>query len=269
MPEGPEVKTITDELVKILNNKTLTNISILGGRYKKNGNPEMFEEFISKLPMKINNVRCKGKFIWFELEYNWTIWNTLGMSAGWKLEPVKHSDVKFVCEDLNIWFTDQRHFGTLIFCNDCSKFNTKLSSLGPDLLSDDTITSDQFIKKIRKYPKNTLPKILMEQKIFSGIGNYLKAEVLYAAKISPLRNIEDISDQELSLLFTSIKTIILNSYKCKGATIRNYSDLSNNDGNYSFEFKVYNKKYDQFGNKVIKTKTKDGRTTHWVSEIQK
>ena len=78
-------------------------------------------------------------------------------------------------------------------------------------------------------------------------------------KISPLRKIEDISDLELETLFQNIRKIIKSSYAKKGATIRNYSDLSDNSGGYSFEFKVYNRVTDDFGNNVVKLKlmTKD------------
>ena len=78
---------------------------------------ENFELFQQSLPLKINKVNCKGKFIWFQLDDNWSIWNTLGMSGGWKTEPIKHSDVKISVDDLDLWFTDQRHFGTFKFCN--------------------------------------------------------------------------------------------------------------------------------------------------------
>ena len=69
MPEGPEVKTITDELDKLLNNKILVSMEILGGRYK-NKTLENFELFQQSLPLKINKVNCKGKFIWFQLDDN-------------------------------------------------------------------------------------------------------------------------------------------------------------------------------------------------------
>ena len=45
MPQGPEVKTITDELDKLLNNKILVSMEILGGRYKnKSKNFELFQQ---------------------------------------------------------------------------------------------------------------------------------------------------------------------------------------------------------------------------------
>jgi len=269
MPEGPEVKTITDELVKILSSKTLNKVEILGGRYKTNGAPQNYDLFLESLPMKITSINCKGKFIWFELENEWSIWNHLGMAAGWKLDKVKHSDVQFDFDDLTIWFTDQRHFGTLTFCNKNTELKKKLKSLGPDLLLENSLTENDFIDIIRKHPQKCLPKILMDQKNFSGIGNYLKSEILYASKISPLRKIVDINDDELKLILKNTQEIMMNSYKAKGATIRNYSDLSDNKGEYSFSFKVYNRKKDDLDNEVIKTNTNDNRTTHWVPSIQK
>ena len=239
MPEGPEVKVITDELNKLLKNQVLNNINILGGRYK-NKLPEGYNDFKINLPLKIKTINCKGKFIWFNLEKDWTIWNTLGMSGGWKNEPVKHSDIKLNFSDnKNIWFTDQRHFGTVKFCK-TNLLEKKLKTIGPDLLSDDSITEIQFLNKIKKYSDHSLPKILMDQHIFSGIGNYLKAEILYKSKISPFRLIQNITDEEIINLFNNCRDIIKLSYNSKGATIRNYSDLSNNDGEFSFSFKVYN-----------------------------
>lgn len=267
MPEGPEVRVITDELNNLLKNQVLNKLEILGGRYK-NKLPDGYNEFINALPLQINSVNCKGKFIWFKLENEWTIWNTLGMSGGWKNKPIKHSDISLTfSENKKIWFTDQRHFGTIKFCK-MNLLEKKLKTIGPDLLSDESISEIQFLNKIKKYPNHALPKILMDQNIFSGIGNYLKAEILYQSKISPLRLIKDISDDEIIDVFNNSRQLIKLSYISKGATIRNYSDLSNNNGEYSFKFKVYNRKEDDLGNKVIKTETNDKRSTHWVKEVQ-
>lgn len=268
MPEGPEVKVITTELNQHLENSILKEFVVLGGRFIKTP-IENIDTFQSNLPLKINSVNCKGKFIWFDLENNWSIWNTLGMSGGWKQIKEKHSHIKITTDNLDLWFTDTRRFGTIKISNNPSELKKKLESIGPDMLSDSEFSETDFIKIMRKYNKKELPKILMEQKIVSGIGNYIKAEALYESKISPLRKIEDISDSELKTLFKSIRSIITKSYKCNGATIKNYSDLANNLGEYCFNFKVYNQNKDVNGYNVLKTKTNDGRTTHWVSEIQK
>ena len=108
----------------------------------------------------------------------------------------------------------------------------------------------------------------MNQSHISGIGNYLKSEILYESEISPFRVINSLSIKEIEILYTNIIKIANNSYKSGGATIRNYSNINSEEGTYTFQFKVYQMKKDPLGNIVQKIETKDKRTTHWVPEIQ-
>ena len=103
----------------------------------------------------------------------------------------------------------------------------------------------------------------MDQKNVSGIGNYLKAECLYDAKISPHRFCCDITTEESNRLFDSCRRIIQLSYQTGGATIKNYRKPNGKKGLYSQRFAVYNQKTAPCGNEVIKEKTLDKRTTHW------
>ena len=82
MPEGPEVKKIVDQMSQVLAGKTLSKIELLTGRYSKT-QPDGFSDFSKSLPMKISSIKCKGKFIYFETDSDWSIWNTLGMSGSW------------------------------------------------------------------------------------------------------------------------------------------------------------------------------------------
>jgi formamidopyrimidine-DNA glycosylase len=61
---------------------------------------------------------------------------------------------------------------------------------------------------------------------------------------------------------------IKGSYLAGGASIRDYSDIKGNEGKYSFDLVVYKKKKDPLGNTILMEKTKDGRSTYWVPEIQ-
>lgn len=272
MPEGPEVKTISLELNNLLSNECIKNMEITGGRYKTKGIDKYTEFFSLKESERvIESVNCKGKFIWFKFPGEWSLWCTLGMSGGWIREhKCKHCDVQIQTPNHQLWFQDQRHFGTLKFCDSTNDLNSKLKTLGLDLLSGD-VSLEMFMDRFKKYKiqNQTLPKILMNQSIFSGIGNYLKAEILYASKISPHRLFKDVTQEELKDLYHNSIKIINNSFKSGGATIRNYSDIYLNSGKYVFNFKVYGRKIDSNGYDVQKLKTTDGRTTHWVPEIQK
>ena len=144
----------------------------------------------------------------------------------------------------------------------------KLKSIGPDFLKDGW-GPNYFYRILKKNSHKTITEFLMNQKNVSGIGNYLKAECLYEAKISPHRFCAHITSEESDRLFHACRRIIQLSYKTGGATIQNYRKPNGKKGLYSQRFAVYNQKTAPCGNKIIKEKTLDKRTTHWVPAIQK
>ena len=109
----------------------------------------------------------------------------------------------------------------------------------------------------------------MNQKTVAGVGNYIKAEVLWLSRISPMRKVEDLTESDILCLKRNIESVTRVSYESGGATIKSFYGADGSAGTYSSRFLVYNQKRDPFNNEVIKTKTPDGRTTHWVPEMQK
>ena len=271
MPEGPECAAAAQSINSFMSGKTLIDVVVLSGRYTKK-KPEGLDDFKASLPRKVTGWASKGKFIYGALDNEMFVWTTLGMSGYWSFSEKKHSRVRFDFSDnTSIWYTDTRNFGTLKFNMSLDETNKKCLSLGPDPLTHD-IPIDVFRKNL--YTKNskgkkTICEALMNQKTVAGVGNYIKAEVLWLSKISPLRKVEDLTEKEISTLKRNIESVIRVSYKHGGATIKSFYGADGSSGTYSSRFLVYNQKLDPFNNEVVKTKTPDGRTTHWVPEIQK
>lgn len=265
MPESIEVKLITEQLSKFTKNKFLQEITLLECRYRKI-TPEQYSQISLRLPLNIIDVKCKGKFIYWELENNWSIWNTLGMTGQWSKENTKHSSVKFKIDNEYIFFNDPRRFGTIKFCNDSIILDHKLTLLGPDIFNDPP-SIKEFINIIKKYNK-TIVEILMDQSKISGIGNYIKSESLYRAALSPWRIGSSLSDSEITKLYHAIQTVLYLSYKAGGATLATYKDFEGHTGSFFNELLVYKKSFiNNFP--VTKELTLDKRTTYWVPEIQK
>jgi endonuclease-8 len=278
MPEGPEVNVIKNGLNNQLKNKTLISINFPEGSKFLKKAPSGYNDFTKMLPLKIKEIKSKGKLIYFVFEKGWYMMSRLLLSGGWYLEKApKHNHAELVYKknendnkQNSIWFIDQRHFVTLTFTNDIDVMNSTLNDIGPDFLND-KIEEDEYLEvmKNKKNGKKTISQVMMDQSVFSGIGNYLKSEILYEAKVSPKAIINNIPDDILLQIFKITLDKINTSYKAGGASVRNYSDIKGQEGTYSFNFAVYKKKKDPLGNKVIMEKTKDGRTTHWVPELQK
>jgi DNA-formamidopyrimidine glycosylase len=270
MPEGPEVKRISVQLNNIISGKTISNIEILSGRYLTHGPPSGLKNFLLT-ENKISSVTCKGKFIWINFLNNpeYSIWNTLGMTGSWSREVEEHARVKIsFTDESSIYFTDIRNFGTLHFSFSKDDLDKKLKSLGPDMLSAPP-TREEFFKIVKRQKNKTLPEFVMNQKMISGVGNYVKAEALYLAGISPTRTCSSLSEKEIIALQDSIDKVLSASYNSGGSTIKTYRDVYGNVGTFKSRFLVYANSADPQGNKVERLETKDGRTTFWVPAIQK
>ena len=178
------------------------------------------------------------------------------------MNPIKNK------KDLEATIDDIRNFGTLKFVYGPNILKVRLQKLGPEMLSED-VESKIFIERLRKKDKWNITKALMDQSVVAGVGNYIKAESLWLAGISPQRDVSDITDGELILLNEAIKDIMRTSYKSGGATFLTHKNFSDEKGDYSSGFLCYNRKQDAEGNRVVKTKTPDGRTTHWSPVKQK
>ena len=260
----------------------LVDIEILSGRYLKTP-PVGFAQFRQELDnFHIDLVGCYGKFISWSLDRSrWHIFSTLGMTGTYKTEEDEYSRIAFDLSDgTSVYYSDMRNFGTLKFVNSIDELNKKLATLGPDMLSN-PCDEETWLKRIHKYDNRTLVWVLMNQKIFSGVGNIYKSESLYLAKLMPSRTVGSCSEQQLLRLREAVIKVLNNAYEMGGATIRNYSDLFGNKGGYmGFESEsskeiafrptvmVYNQKKDPLGNVVHKITLDDKRTTYYVPECQ-
>ncbi len=272
MPELPEVARTVYSLNQSIGKEILNEVIIHSGRYNKHGDPVGLDGFRKDLPANIDEISFQGKLIIFEFTgksgKKWWAWNTLGMSGGWRNDKVKHSHVEFRAKSKSVFFTDVRNFGTLKFTDDIKETDKKKKTIGPNHLSD-VISDSLFKERLMKYPDRTMPEVLMNQSLIGGIGNYIKAEVLYIARISPHRLVGTLSDEEFSALNNATRDVVRSSYARRGATISTYKDIDGDDGDFRFYFRVYGRLTCENGFIVIRETTKDKRMTHWVPQIQK
>lgn len=275
MPEGPEVKRITERLDSFFADKLLVDIDFYDPNYRQKQVRDDVEAFVESLPTKVKSVKCHGKFIYWTMENGFVIFHTLGMSGTWRIQgkSPRHGRLSFLRGDgKTVHYKDYRRFGTFkIFKSESAqdKLNRKLEKdLGPDILNE-TVDFETWEQRFRKVNHYNITKAMMNQKVVAGIGNYIKAEALYHAKISPYRLVSDLSQEELKRLYDASLWVIKASYDARGATIRDYVMPDGSKGDFKFEFHVYSQRTDRLGHKVIREKTPDGRTTHWVPQIQR
>lgn len=275
MPEGPEVKNLTLWLNKNFKYKKILNIKINSGKYKKK--PILFDKKI--FPLTIEKIDCKGKFIYFLFQNSdIVLFITLGMSGWFQFEEDKHNHIQFEFNDNILYFNDYRNFGNIIVSNR-NELKKKLLTLGADILEVKD-NFDIFKQRInRKRDDAYIASALLDQKVSSGVGNYIRAEALYIAKISPYRKIKDLTEKDLKKLWDIIKQIGFFYYNenigIKKGIINGKYTLFNKikkQGPSKYKpsegkFLVYRQKEDPNGNKVISEKL-NNRTIHYVKKVQ-
>jgi formamidopyrimidine-DNA glycosylase len=281
MPEGPEVKYLVDNLNQKLKNKVLKKININSGRYMKHGPPIGFDNFIKRLPLHIESINCKGKFIYFLFkDSEISMWNTLGMSGWWIKKKEKHNNLEFIYDNnKKIYYNDMRNFGTFKFCHK-DNLEKKLNTLGADILdTDDQL--ELFLQRIERKRNDTfIASAILDQKVGAGVGNYIRAEALYIARISPFRKIKDMSVNELKKLWDILRqlgwyfydedegkrlNIINGKYKIAAKYKKQGPSKYKPGADYFF---VYRQDKDPLGNTVLHEKIGD-RMIHYVKKIQK
>lgn len=273
MPEGPEVKIITEGLTHLLSGKTLASLEINAkSRYHKKA-PDGFTDFTAALPARVVGVRAHGKFIWWEFANGWIAWQTLGLAGGWFLKEKKNSGIHLTTTDgIKLYYDDARHFGTIKFLEPSSALREtakKIKALGPDILSQPHIPVAEYITRFRKYPNHIIGSLLMEQKVMAGVGNYLRSEILFAARVNPHTKVESLTDEQLSRLHSKTYELAEASYRSGGASIQHYSDIHSNKGQFEFQMQVYGRKKTPGGLEILAEKLgKETQTTYWCPSLQ-
>jgi formamidopyrimidine-DNA glycosylase len=197
----------------------------------------------------------------------------------WFETELKHLNVEFITDYKNIsfYFYDQLSFGTLkvVDCNINGEtiLEKKLKELGPDLL-DDTTTFELFKLQLRKKvnENKAIGNVIVNQKIISGVGNYLRADSLWMSKLSPFRKVKDTTDDELKTLYDSIIGLIWGDYNYEFAIKKKYIKSSLKlPHHYNRDFFIYNHIKDIYNNTIRKEELYEGsqkRFIYWVKSIQ-
>ena len=274
MPELPEAKRSAAQLHKRLENAIL--YGFLMGSVK--AKPEDTERLAAFLPCKIVRVFSRGKKVIFHLNNGvdtMYIVSSLGMTGKWMYRQTNNTvavlDVVLSTEERRyVYFDDQRHFGGIKIASGEEGLAKALEKVGYDWLQDDFPV--EFFLSILfsgQYNKITIANFLMQQGIFAGVGNYLKSEILYCAKVMPTRRIGTLSREEGATIYYMAKYIMQESYEAGGFTIESFLDPEEIYGQY--QARVYKKERDAYNNIVHSgylPACGPKQKCYWVLEVQ-
>jgi formamidopyrimidine-DNA glycosylase len=284
MPELPEVENVVLSLKPHVTKSRINDISVTkkGERALGKLKPTDLKELLRD--NSIYRISRRGKFIIFQLSEKDQ--NPKGFVIGHLrmtgrfvfqsnqiLDPKEKLNLAYIrftifLENGNLYFADQRRFGTFHFVNSLEEY-PGLQKLGVEALSDE-LNVDYLQKKFKKRHK-PIYSALMDQSIIAGLGNIYVCESLVRAKLHPLTPAKSISANKLKELILHIKTVLENAIIGKGTSFRDYLDGEGRKGNFQHKLLVYGKKTAHIDGKtydIAKMKI-GGRTVHYIPELQK
>jgi DNA-formamidopyrimidine glycosylase len=268
MPEGPEVHSQADGLRLLLQGQVVTRIRFRKGWTLRKTLDDDVSDLLTNLPLTIEDIWAHGKKIVIKFADHYYMVVFLGMEGRWSAIPLNHSHIYIQTQSGDrVWYDDKRYLGNFEFYHSRRELRSRLAKVGPDLITDDIHVDDWLaVTTSPRLANKQICEFLMDQKYFSGVGNYIKAEVLYKARIRPDALLHQLNTKLLSKLFVIIRKLIRESYSAQGASLHSYINVDGNKGD--FRVIVYDHSEDPDGEKVITSIFKDSRTTHWVPTVQ-
>lgn len=271
MPELPEVETVARNLTIILK----PPFQILEWNFFRQDLrfPIPQKKLQALVNMKIVKVSRRAKYLLFEAENDILI-SHLGMTGSWRVEKKgwgrkKHDHLAFrFNKDQFLVYEDTRRFG---FIEVCSKkdFSKRFQHVGVEPLDPHfnlQKVTEQF-KKLNAPIKNAL----MNQKLVVGIGNIYASEILFKARVSPLKKCSKVTADEYQKIWNYSRATLKEAIAHGGSTIENYKNSFGEAGAFQNQHRVYGRQGEKCPNCGAKIKSKflAGRNTFWCSACQK
>ena len=245
MPELPEVETVCRALSKVIKNSKIKKIEF----YRKDLRWQVKNnlEVTLKNNIFIDPYR-RGKYILIPTNTDKIFLIHLGMSGQIRIKKKdivqKHDHMRLIVENNNkhfiITYNDSRRFGYIdLFKKKELREHFLLSKIGVEPLGRE-LTIEYLQNNFKKRVIN-IKNALIDQKIIAGIGNIYASEILYKAKINPLRKVNSLSQNDLNSIITYTKIILKKSIDVGGTTIRDHMQPDGSLGYFKQKLQVYGK----------------------------
>ena len=271
MPELPEVETLARDLQPLLRGASFSSVDV---RWPRSVAMPTESEFIARLPGRgIEHVGRRAKFLVFFLSGSSRLLIHLRMSGQLRVEPEefspgKHARVVFHLTDgRQLIFDNPRKLGRVYLTSD---LDTVLGHLGPEPLAAD-FTLDVFATALSRRT-GALKPLLLNQSFLAGLGNVYADEVLFEARLHPLRKADSLSSEDAERLHAAIRRVLRQAIEDRGTTLDDggYRDTEGQPGRHQHRLQVYHRTDEPClrCSKPIERSVVGGRGTHFCPHCQ-
>ena len=217
MPEGPEIRRAADRVEKSIRGKLILEVELLHPGLA--GRESLFVNHY------VTHIDTRGKAMLTRLSSGWTIYSHNQLYGRWTVNRAStnpHSN-----RALRLAITTDSHTARLWSATDIDLFRSGeenshpfIASLGPDVLNPESTPSvllDQLASTSCRRRKAA--SLMLDQRAFAGLGNYLRSEILFKANVHPDDRPDDLDKDHLERWATVISQMSLRTYQTGGITV--------------------------------------------------
>jgi formamidopyrimidine-DNA glycosylase len=214
MPELPEITSRAREMHAALTGKSIKAIEVTQPK-SLNIPKKVFVDALTGA--QITDVTNRGKWIFVETDRGWLLLN-LGMGGEILLTPCNALPEKrrivfeFIdgsCLSINFWWFGYVHYVAARELAD----HKMTAKLGPNA---NELTSEQ-LETMMRGRRGRVKSFLLDQSKIAGIGNAYVHDILFRARLHPLRTVDTLSDSEIQRLAQAIQDGLQPSLERGGA----------------------------------------------------
>ncbi len=269
MPEGPEIRQAADKIASVLVGKIATRVVFSQHKLRQFG-PRLSGCLIKKL-------ETRGKAMLTHFDNGLSIYSHNQLYGRWKIAPA--GKIPKTNRQLRLALHTEIKSALLYSASDISVWKTKhlpkhpfLSRIGPDILCEGT-TADAVSHRLqyKMFKNRPLHSLLLDQKFLAGVGNYLRSEILFEARLNPELRPCDLNDAAAYNLARAILKISQRSYVSKGITLcPDFFAILKRKRITNKRFYVFNRKGKScyICDRSILLKKASGRRLYWCENCQ-
>ena len=272
MPEIAEVETVRNTLKTRVLNKRIKSVDVYYNPMIESDLDSFKKDLVGE---SFIDIKRRGKWLIFETEHYYLL-SHLRMEGKYFIKDKsevkdKHEHVIFTFQDdSTLRYADTRKFGrmNLILKQDLDNTECiKKQGLEP---GDKELTSDYLLQKF-KNKHIPIKTALLDQTIISGLGNIYANEVLFYARINPIKEACKVTKKECERICNGAKEIIREAIEMGGTTIRSYTSSLGVTGRFQQNLKVHKREGEKCTvcGTIIQNIKVGGRSTYFCPKCQK
>ncbi len=238
MPELPEVETVRCQLQKTLPGLRFESVTQVDPFILRDMSAEAVPAALEG--RVVQQVDRAGKFLVLPLSGGLFLTVHLGMTGNLLIsdaaEAFTHVRFSAVLEDgRRLVFRDIRKFGRVHVTEGGP--SARIERLGPDAWLGDW--GPEYLADRLEGRTGALKAFLLDQRNLAGIGNIYADEILFGARLSPVRPSGRLAPGEVERLAVEIKERLAEGVLARGCTVSDFVDSEGRPGTFQESLRAY------------------------------